>query len=125
MCKQCGLANNRGLLDLPDDNTLFDALANLDQLRRTGGGMNVEPPPLRPVIGVSDMVIDIAEHQIGFCAMHDDADIAIDAYRPEVFVFCAIEFVKVQAGAGRIQLKVESGGLRDLAHRRSVWRGWR
>lgn len=43
--------------------------------------------------------------------MDDDADVHVDADRPKVRVFDAIELMKPQARTGWIQLQVKSSGL--------------
>ena len=46
--------------------------------------------------------------------MHDQADVAADAHRPEVLVPRVIQLVEAQSGIGRIDLKVERRGLDRL-----------
>ena len=89
---------------------LLHRLANFNQLRRAGLRVCLQLSTLCPTISLVVM-IHIAEQQAGFCPVDDDAQIAIDAYRPELLVLCPVKFVKTHAWIGRIHLEIESRGL--------------
>jgi hypothetical protein len=46
--------------------------------------------------------------------MDDDADVVVDAHRPEIRVLAAVDSVKMHARCGRIELNVEGRCLRRL-----------
>ena len=48
------------------------------------------------------------------CFMNDYTQVAAGSDRPEVFVFCAINPMKVQPWIGRVQLQVKRSGLDGL-----------
>ena len=100
-------------LDIAGDDDLLDALTHLHQLGSAGRGMDLQLAPLGPFVGLVVM-IDIAEQHAARRLVDDQADIAADAHGPEVLVLGAVELVKAHAGAGRIELKVEGGGLDRL-----------
>ncbi|MFG6095890.1 hypothetical protein SPB21_11585 [Leptothoe sp. ISB3NOV94-8A] len=50
------------------------------------------------------MVIDVAEHKAGSGFVDDDADVHINADGPEAGVFCLVEFMEAEAGAGWVEL---------------------
>ena len=57
---------------------------------------------------------DVAEEEALVGAVDDEPDIEIAADRPEVLVLGLVEAVELQAGVGRIELKVEGRGLGGL-----------
>ena len=67
--------------------------AKLDQLGGAGGWVRLQFATFRPRVGAVVMV-DVAEQQgiAGF--VHDDADIATHAHRPEVLVAGLVEPVE-------------------------------
>ena len=60
------------------------------------------------------MVIDVAQQQAVLAPVDDEAQVAADAHRPEVFVLRLVEPVELHAGVGRVELEVEGGGLDGL-----------
>ena len=75
--------------------------------------MGFHPAALCPVVCVI-VVADVAQQQAGVIAVHDQADVAGHANRPEVLVFGLIQLVEAQARMGRVQLQVKGGHLRGL-----------
>lgn len=92
---------------------VLDALPDFPDLHRAGAGMRLDAAPFRPGVGVI-MVADIGEQETGFGLMHDHAQVAADADRPEIRVTRAPEPVELQTRRALIQLHVESGGLRGF-----------
>ena len=88
-------------------------LSHLDELRRAGLRMNLQPPPLRPLV-CRVVVIHIAKQEARARPMHHEPQVARDADRPEVWVFGFIKPVKLQARVRRVQLQVEGSRLRGL-----------
>lgn len=60
------------------------------------------------------VVADIGEQQAARRAVHDQADIVVNADRPEVGVLGAVQLVDAQAGCGGVELQVERGGLHSF-----------
>jgi hypothetical protein len=57
----------------------LDSLPDLDQLCRAGARMPLDPPPLRPRIGLVVM-IDVAQQDALLGLVHDQANVAADPY---------------------------------------------
>ena len=96
---------------------LFHPLAHLDDLDRAGRRMRLDPPPLGPGIGFVVM-IDIGDEQAVFRLVHDQSQIAADAYRPEIRVLRLVDPVERQALAGGIDLQIDDRRLDRLRLRR-------
>ena len=92
---------------------LAQGLADFDELRRTGLGMPLDPPPFRPSVRRVVMA-DIGEHDARCGPMHDQANVPIDPDGPEVLVPRPIQLVKRETRRRRVQLQVEGGGLGGL-----------
>lgn len=80
------------------------------QLGSASAGVGFDAAALGPGIGVV-VVADIAEQQAGLGAMQDDADVVAGAGSPEILVFGAVDAVQFQGRRGRVDLKIEGGGL--------------
>ena len=103
----CGLGRRDELgLHVDGYHDLFNGLANLDELRRTGGRMGLQLAPLGPIVRLV-VVADEAKQQAGVAPMNDHPDVATDPHRPEILVFRLIEFVEAHAWIGGIELQVE------------------
>jgi hypothetical protein len=96
---------------------LLHALARLDDLDRAGLGVRLDPAALGPGIGVVVMA-DIGDEGRVAALVQDQADVAIDARRPEVRVLALVDAMKLQAVAGRIDLEIEHARLHRLLIRR-------
>src|SRR5687768_10263134 len=59
-------------------------------------------------------MIDVAQQQAAGRLVDDQADVAADAYGPEVLVLRLVEPVELHAGARRVHLEVERGRLHQL-----------
>ena len=81
-------------------------LAHLDDLNGTGSRMRLDPPAFRPGIGVV-MMTNIGDQQTVAGLVHDQADVAIDARRPEIGILAVIDTVQLETVADRVHLKVE------------------
>ena len=57
------------------------------------------------------MVTDIADQETTFALMYDQTNIIIYAHRGKIGILGAVEIVKTQAGAGRVDLQVKDSGL--------------
>jgi hypothetical protein len=97
---------------------LLDAFARLDDLDRAGFGVRLDAAALGPGIGVVVMA-DIGDEGRVAALMQDQADVAIDARGPEIRVLALVDAMKLQAVAGRIDLKIEHARLHRLPIRRS------
>ena len=64
----------------------------------------------RPIVS-SVVVSDVATQQTEISLVNNQADIAIDANRPEILVPSPIEFVKLQSRIGWIQLQFKGSRL--------------
>jgi hypothetical protein len=60
---------------------------------------------------------DIAEQDASGGLVHNQPDICIDAHRPEIRVSRAVEFMKMEASTGWIELQVECRGFYGLLFR--------
>ena len=96
-----------------EDFHLFNPLAHLDKLHGARGRVAFNLAAFGPFVGVV-VVIDIDQQDAGGRAMDDDPDVSIHPHRPEIRVLCSVQLVEGQAVRGRVQLQVESGGLRSL-----------
>ena len=88
-------------------------IEDFDKLRGTRFGMRFEPAPLGPSIRLV-VVIDVAQQQIVGAAMHDQADIAVDAQRAEIWIARRIQLVKLHTRMVRIKLQIERRSLNGL-----------
>jgi uncharacterized protein YndB with AHSA1/START domain len=50
-----------------------------------------------------------AEQEARFAPVNDEPDVAVNAHRPEILIFCLVELVEAHAGINRIELQVERG----------------
>ena len=98
------------------DCDLLNPLAYLHELRRAGHGMALDLAPLGPTIG-GIVMPDITEQHARRGLVHDQPDIGIDSHRPEIRVSRAVEFMKMEASTGWIELQVECCGFYRLLFR--------
>lgn len=91
----------------------LDAFTYFDDLHGAGGRMGFDAPPLGPGIGLVVMV-DIGEEQARCSLVDNDAQVATDADRPEIWVLRTVNAVKLQPGPGGIELKIEGARLNRL-----------
>ena len=89
------------------------ALAHLDDLDGAGPWMRLDPPAFRPGIGVV-VVADIGDQQAVARLVNDQADVAIDARRPEIGVLAVVDAVQLETVAGRVHLQIEDARLHRL-----------
>ena len=89
------------------------ALAHLDDLDRAGARMRLDPPAFGPSVGVV-VVADIGDQQALARLVNDQADVAIDARRPEIGVLAVVDAVQLKTVAGRVHLKIEDARLHGL-----------
>jgi hypothetical protein len=92
---------------------LLDSLAYLNDLHSPGLWMGLDASPLGPAVGVV-VVPDIGEQQACTGLVHDDADVAADAHRPEVRILRLVDAVKLQTRPVRLGLQVVDRQLRLL-----------
>ncbi|HLG79472.1 MAG TPA: hypothetical protein VKY22_00530 [Bradyrhizobium sp.] len=92
---------------------LLDPLANLDELHRARRRVALDLAPFGPFVGVVVMV-HIGKKQARGGLVHDQADIGVDAHRPEIRVPGAVDLVELHARRRRIELKVERRRLHGL-----------
>lgn len=88
----------------------FYGFADFDELGGSGMGVAFDFATTCPVVGFV-VVIDVAEEEAAVGFVDDEADVHVDADRPEVGVFGAIEFVQPHSWAGRVELDIECGGF--------------
>jgi hypothetical protein len=91
----------------------LDALAHFHNLDGAGPRMRLDPPALRPGIGVVVMP-DIGNQQTTARLVDDQADVPIDAGRPEIRVLTFVDAVQLETVAGRVHLQVEDARLHGL-----------
>ena len=89
------------------------ALTHFDDLDGAGSRMRLDPPAFRPGIGVV-VVADIGDQQAVARLVDDQADVAIDARRPEIGVLALVDAVQLKTVAGRVHLQIEDARLHRL-----------
>ena len=89
------------------------ALANLDELHRARRRVALDFAALGPFVGVVVM-IDVDEQKTRSRFVDDQADVGVDAHRPEIRVLGAIELMELHARRCRVELKVERRRLHSL-----------
>ena len=100
-------------LHVPRHRDLAHRLANLHELRRPGGRMPLQPPPLGPLVrGV--VMVHVAEQEARCRPVDDQPDVAADPGRPEALVLRPLDLVQLQPRPSRVHLQVERGGLDRL-----------
>ena len=109
--RRCGLSDGQLPRDVARHLDLADGLAHLDDLRGARARVALDHPALSPAVR-RVMVVRVAEQQARVGPMHDQAQIAADARRPEVPVFALVDAVELRAGVRRVELQVEGRGLR-------------
>jgi len=103
----------RRRIHIARDSDLLNDLTDFDELGRSRFGVSFEFAAFRPMIGVVVMA-DIAEQETGFGAVQDEADVTGNSNGPEALVLSLVEFVKLEAGVGGIELQVEGRGFRGF-----------
>ena len=109
--RRCGLSDGQLPRDVARHLDLADGFAHLDDLRGARARVALDHPALGPLVR-SVVVVRVAEQQARVGPMHDQAQIAADARRPEVPVFALVDAVELRAGVCRVELQVEGRGLR-------------
>ena len=89
------------------------ALPHLDDLDRAGARMRLDPAAFGPSVGVV-VVADIGDQQALARLVNNQADVAIDARRPEIGVLAVVDAVQLKTVAGRVHLKIEDARLHGL-----------
>ena len=75
--------------------------------------MRLDPPAFGPGIGVV-VVADIGDQQALARLVNDQADVAIDARRPEIGVLALVDAVQLKTVAGRVHLQIEDARFHSL-----------
>ena len=88
-------------------------LTNFHPLRRTCGGVGIEPAPLGPLVGLV-VVVGVAKQKAAVRFVHDQAHIAPHTHRPKMLVFGLFNPVQLHARIGRVLLQVNGGDLDGL-----------
>src|SRR5213593_3517701 len=68
--------------------------------------MDLQLSTLRPLVGFV-VVIDVTEQEAFTALVDNQADVAADPHRPEVWVLRLVEPMKLQPGLRRVELQVE------------------
>lgn len=88
----------------------LDHLAQFDQLGGAGGGVGFQLAAFCPAIGIV-VAPNVAEDHILAGAVEDDAQVEVDARRPEVGISGIGQLVNTQTGMGRVGLQIKGRGL--------------
>lgn len=75
--------------------------------------MRLQFASFRPVVSLV-VVVNVTEQKGCIALMDDQANVAANTHRPEIFVLRFVELVKAHAGVGRIDLQIERGCLDRL-----------
>src|SRR6185295_688306 len=101
------------MLNIGWGDNLLNGLPNLHELGGARTRVRLEPAPLGPVVGLV-MMIHVAKQQATLAFVDNKSEVGADTYRPEILVLRLVEFVKLHARVGRVQLQVEGRRLDEL-----------
>jgi hypothetical protein len=100
-------------VDVHGDRDLLHTFPHFYDLSRTRGGVHLQLATFGPCVRLI-VVGDVAHHQAAGQPVDDDADVVVDANRPEVAVLRALQAMELHARIARIELEVEGCVLYGL-----------